>query len=160
MDDRLKNALGYDGVTIESVGRRLNRVCAYVGSRRTAATLMGVSEDMVHRYCSAKTRPPFIPLAELARQTGVRLEWLAFGDEPMLKSEEATQSYDPEASIAFDSMLMSNAIEILESVLLQMNIELEPSVKARMLSLLYQYARNTASVSERHRFAQDLVSSL
>ncbi|MCR9218994.1 MAG: helix-turn-helix transcriptional regulator [Alphaproteobacteria bacterium] len=139
---------------LEALAERLSRACAQIGTKRQAAQVMGVSEDMVHRYCRAETKPPFLPLATLARAAGVRLDWLAYGEGAMLQGEEAGAP-----ALALDVRLLVDVVETLEATLRALDLDLPPDTKARAVPLLYQYALVQPSTDNRLRFTRDLVES-
>lgn len=139
---------------LEALAERLTKACAQMGAKREAARVMGVSEDMVHRYCRAETKPPFLPLAALARAAGVRLDWLAYGEGAMLQGEEAGAP-----ALALDVRLLVDVVETLEATLRALDLDLPPDTKARAVPLLYQYALVQPSTDNRLRFTRDLVES-
>jgi hypothetical protein len=142
----------------ETLGGRLNEACAIVGSKKVAAEIMGVSEDMVYRYCRALTKPPFMPLAALSRAAGIRMEWLAFGDGPMRTMDE-TASTDDDAR-ELDSELLGAVITLLEQVLSEMALSLNPITKGKVIPLLYQFACATPHEADRQKFTRGLLKSL
>lgn len=84
--DRLsadKNAL----VPLDELGRRLTRVLDRLGTRRNAATVADRSVDQLAKYEKGIVEPPFSGIARLCLKAGVRMEWLATGEEPMLASD-------------------------------------------------------------------------
>lgn len=68
--------------------RRISALIGLFRSRTEAASVARMSTDQLARYEKGGT-PSFAPLAKLALAKGVRLEWLATGEGPMLASEAA-----------------------------------------------------------------------
>ncbi len=165
---------------LDGFGARLIDVCRLLGSKRAAADAMGVSEDMVYRYCKGDSKPPFLPMVLLCMRAGVRPEWLAVGEGPMRTAAApgsdaadappagevlvaAPGGAAPEETPATqfpDPQLLSDVIETLEEILAQYGLALPHDVKGRAIYLLYQFALASPSRPYRLRFARDLVASL
>jgi len=73
----------------EELGRRISQVVALYQTKRKAAEVAEISVDQLSAYEKAKNKAPFEVLTRLARAKGVRLEWLASGEGPMLREEGA-----------------------------------------------------------------------
>ncbi len=58
-----------------------------IGSRKEAARLAGVSDDMLYRYMREETPPRFEAIVRLAHAAGVSLDWMATGHEQPTAAE-------------------------------------------------------------------------
>ena len=48
-------------------------------NRESAAIVVGKDKDMISRYASGKSVPPFDAIIKIAKFANVSLDWLAFG---------------------------------------------------------------------------------
>ncbi len=78
--DQLKDAVQ------QAFGSRLESALNRIGTRKNAATLAGVSDDMLLNYTKGVSKPPFEVVARICTLAGVSLEWMATGMEPMEKA--------------------------------------------------------------------------
>lgn len=86
---------GGDGVA-RGMGARIKAAADAVGSRKRAAQLAGVSDDMLYRYMREETPPRFEAVACLARAAGYSLEWMATDQGPSHAVREAPADYESE----------------------------------------------------------------
>jgi hypothetical protein len=75
------------------IGKRISAACDLIGTRTSAAQAIGISVDSLQRYIREERFPSLEVAAALSTISGVRLEWLAFGTEPMKASEAVPQSH-------------------------------------------------------------------
>lgn len=71
----------------EELGSRINSVAKQFGGRENAASVAGVTAEMLGRYVSGKTQK--IPLAAIARMCeaqNVSLDWVWYGDDLIEKN--------------------------------------------------------------------------
>ncbi len=118
----------------KELSTRINAVCDVLGTKKYAASVAGVSEDMMHRYIrkDGGSRPPFIPLALLCKEAGVSLDWLATGEGPKLLTQREAAPPD------FDWDLMDLVICTVEKYLDKRNTMLPPSMKGQYIGALYR----------------------
>jgi len=69
------------GVTIPAEGMetRFKAVVDYFKSRREAAHIAGISEDMIYKYIGGRASLSLAPAAKLCAKVGVSLDWLVSG---------------------------------------------------------------------------------
>jgi len=60
-------------------GRRISEAAKVLGTRKSAAQVMGCSTDSLARYIRGDVEPPFSAMKRLAAASGKTLEWIAFG---------------------------------------------------------------------------------
>jgi len=72
----------------EGIGTRIGKAASLLGTRSSAYEVMGVSSATLQRYIAEETAPTFEAIARLCLAAGVRMEWLATGEEPMLAAVE------------------------------------------------------------------------
>jgi hypothetical protein len=107
------------------IGKRISAACDLIGTRTSAAQAIGISVDSLQRYIREERFPSLEVAAALSTIAGVRLEWLAFGTEPMKTSETAPQSHSQTArppNAELELGVLSVAIRIAESVLKEAGI--------------------------------------
>lgn len=66
---------------------RLVFVLQRLGSLQAAAEKTGFSTDQIAKWRDGKARPPFKPLAILAKASGMTLDWLAYGVKTLAYEE-------------------------------------------------------------------------
>lgn len=93
------------------IGSRIGLAADRLKRRTTAAKAMGVSADALQRYIREENEPPFGALARLCGAAGVRLEWLASGEGPMLAAETAPLSQSQVARL--DPEMIRSAVKLL-----------------------------------------------
>ncbi|KAG0165745.1 hypothetical protein DFQ28_010009 [Apophysomyces sp. BC1034] len=80
---------------MDGIESRIDEVCRRIGGRSAAASVAGVSDDMLRRYVRGDSKPTFEVIAKLARAAGVSLDWIASGEDvtaASAKSGEAVQA--------------------------------------------------------------------
>lgn len=80
----------------EGIGARIKAAADAIGSRKEAARLAGVSDDMLYRYMREETPPRFEAVAGLARAAGFSLDWMATGQGTAEAIREAPVDYETE----------------------------------------------------------------
>lgn len=89
MDHREKNE-STDPSLLSEVGSRIDEMCKYIGDRKDAAAVAGLSTDQLGRYIAGTSpRLGLIPIAKLCDKSGYNLEWVWSGKGPMLSGEAA-----------------------------------------------------------------------
>lgn len=63
----------------EEFSGRLKIILEKIGTLQAAGEMTGFTPDQVARWRDGKARPPFKPMAILAREAGLSLDWLAYG---------------------------------------------------------------------------------
>ncbi len=77
----------------QGIGGRIKAAADAIGSRKRAARLAGVSDDMLYRYMREETPPRFEAVVGLAHAAGFSLEWMATGHPPALAAAEPAAQY-------------------------------------------------------------------
>lgn len=77
----------------QGIGNRIKAAADAVGSRKEAARLAGVSDDMLYRYMREETPPRFEAIVRLAYAAGMSLDWMASGSEKPT-ARESSGRYD------------------------------------------------------------------
>jgi hypothetical protein len=65
-------------------------------TRKRAAEVAGVSDDMIPAYLSGVTHPRFQAIQRLAAETGVSLDWLATGEGHCFVLDRLVKSSEPQ----------------------------------------------------------------
>lgn len=78
---------------VQGIGNRIKAAADAIGSRKEAARLAGVSDDMLYRYMREETPPRFEAIVRLAQAAGMSLDWMATGHEQPAAHESAAH-YD------------------------------------------------------------------
>lgn len=92
------------------LGNRLAQVAKFVGSQAKAAELMSVSLSQFKRYLSGENTPTVEAIANLAKRTSIRLEWLVFGLGQMSDGEKRSGGH-PATNAAVDEELSARIFE-------------------------------------------------
>lgn len=79
-----------------TIGDRIKAAADAVGSRKEAARIAGVSDDMLYRYMREETPPRFEAIVALAHAAGVSLDWMATGRDAPRAARESAGRYDVE----------------------------------------------------------------
>jgi DNA-binding phage protein len=66
------------------LGARIRAVVQRFPGQAEAAEVASISTQSLHNLMTGKSLPSLIPLSRLAAAAGIRLEWIATGDPPML----------------------------------------------------------------------------
>lgn len=74
-------------IPADGIESRIDEVCRRIGGRSAAASVAGVSDDMLRRYIRGDSKPTFEVIANLARAAGVSLDWVASGDGDQRRRE-------------------------------------------------------------------------
>ena len=61
-------------------GARLSAICRYIGTRKEAASVAGVSTDSLHRYMRGEIAPPINVVAALAVAANKSIDWVVHGE--------------------------------------------------------------------------------
>ncbi|WP_411832282.1 helix-turn-helix domain-containing protein [Pseudoxanthomonas mexicana] len=120
----------YDLVPIPArgIGTRISAALDKLGTRKTAASSLGVSVDSLARYVREDNMPPFDVVARLCLSTGFSMEWLATGIEPPKAAPQmASQAVRPE--------VVSLAVQLAEEAL--EGGRLEPADYGQLVALIY-----------------------
>lgn len=76
------------GTAKSEVAVRLDQAIRAAGGPHSVSSESGVPLSTVNNYWRGITEPKALTLAALAEATGVRLDWLLFGREPMRQAQE------------------------------------------------------------------------
>lgn len=114
------------------IGTRISEAAQMLGSRRNAASVMGISSAALQRYVSEDNMPPFDAIARLCAAAKVRMEWVAFDLKPIVKqsmrlrgSETLPESQSQpmgHAQAKVEPDLISKAVQIADGVLTKYGI--------------------------------------
>lgn len=77
--EAVRQAEGAVPIRLAGIGKRIATLADAVGTRRTAASCMGVSADSLQRYIREENMPPFDVAVRLCVAADARLDWLATG---------------------------------------------------------------------------------
>lgn len=131
-------------VLAPEIGTRIGKVADLVGGRRQGAEAAGVSIASLQRYIAEEVEPTFSAIAGLAKAGKVRLDWLAFDEQPMLKDQSL-----PVAPL--DLKLLEDIIFEVEDYLQELGGTIESKKKAELLSLIYEDVREQEGKVDRAR---------
>lgn len=131
-------------IQCRGIGTRISEAAELVGTRKIAASVMGVSPDTLQRYIREEVEPSLGPVVALAKAAGISLVWLTTGSLPM-RPEEAP----PAPQGTWDPELLRDAVEALEEVLEEEDIDLSPSKKAEAIILLYEMEQESAATGQK-----------
>jgi transcriptional regulator with XRE-family HTH domain len=135
------------------LGVRLALVLEEFADRGEAARAAGCSERALADFVAGRRFPPLEVAARIAERTGVSLDWLASGEEPMTRAwrpaaasppatpehAEARPERDESEAVvpAIDSDLLAMVIGMILEALEEDGIELYSFAMAKLISLVY-----------------------
>lgn len=85
---------GEKSAVAQGIGGRIKAAADAIGSRKRAARLAGVPDDMLYRYMREETPPRFKAVVSLAHAAGFSLDWMATGRPPAMALGEPAARYD------------------------------------------------------------------
>jgi transcriptional regulator with XRE-family HTH domain len=103
--------------------RRLEIAAKRVGSFYALAKQLGVTEQTLHNYRTRGSDPSRRMLIQIAAATGVSVEWLATGKDPVGR---------------LDPSRLHDVVETVEALLEMTDRELTPRSKAEMIATIYE----------------------
>ena len=87
----MTNEDGTEGSSYKmELGTRISAVAEEIGTRKDAAKVAGISDDMLFRYIAGRSKVSFEPVAKMCESRGISLDWLHTGNSPMHISDPAT----------------------------------------------------------------------
>lgn len=116
-------------IQASGIGRRIDEIAVRIGTRKNAALVAKVSTDTLQRWIRGENMPAFDTAARLCLAAGVRMEWLATGEGPMLTSEIAAPA------AALDEKSLRTALELVEEAL--EGRQLAPALRAELVGHVY-----------------------
>lgn len=120
------------------IGTRISAACERIGTRKFAASEMGISVDSLARYIREENMPPFDVVARLCAAAGVSMEWLATGDEsakPLQDKALGESEAAPAASQSVRTEDLTLAVQLAEEAL--EGRRLEPADYAQLVMLIH-----------------------
>jgi len=67
-------------ILADRIGNRIRDAVERIGSRERAAKVAGVSPESLRRWINGSAGPPFLAIAALARESGLSMDWIAWGE--------------------------------------------------------------------------------
>lgn len=142
-------------ILAEGIGRRISEVAALLGSRISAYTIMGVSSAALQRYIKGENMPPFDVVARLCIHAGVRMEWLATGDDPMLASETSSDSGSQPTRPNMGTL--QEAAEVLERALDKADATTDSTGRAELLVAIYELLEQGSAIDAAERVVVSML---
>lgn len=113
------------------IGSRISAACERLGTRKNAASLLGVSVDSLARYIREENTPPFDVAARLCLASGQTMEWLATGIEPPAPVVDAVSQ-----DLSLETLKL--AVQTVEEARQIADLSLSPEKAGEVVSLVYQ----------------------
>lgn len=146
--DAMSGASDSRPIPAVGIGRRISDAATLVGTRKSAHSVMGVSSAALQRYIKGENMPPFDAVARLCVEAGVRMEWLATGDEPMRTAETASDGGSQPLRRDDLKMALQLATEALGDRVLP------PDKHAELVTLIYELLEEGLPEAKVLRFAR------
>ncbi len=126
----------------EGVGERLRQVEAHFKNRSRAADTAGVSKSTFLRWVNGEVDPSFGGLANIAKETGISLDWLAWGRGDIYGRASVTpKAKTSEALLTIDEDLLAQIAEGIGAVYADEGTAVSPAqlgrAAAAMLNQLF-----------------------
>lgn len=114
------------------IGNRLRKIEKRFHNRAEAAAAAGVAKSTLQNWIEGKRGPSFEGLANLARETGVSLDWLATGEGEMWTDQTPSVPEEP-----LDEALLNLVVEELERFREERGVRWSAERKARLITFGY-----------------------
>lgn len=138
--DYLKRPAGLNDSDVDQfftsgLGERINIAIELIGTREKVSDLIGTSPASLYRYITEVNMPPFDLAAKLCAAAGVRMEWLATGQEPKVIPRNTPSS-------AFVEPLRQVVIAV-EQALQEADRVMSAEKKADLIAAVYELFTST-----------------
>lgn len=122
-----------DAVLGSEFTARLEEICRMIGTKKQAAMVAGISEDMMHRYIRGDSKPSLQPMAKLCHHSGKSLDWLVYGHGTISQSMETSGN-----PLGLHLDMMEEVIEVTQEWLQSHNEKLSPKKTALLMREVYE----------------------
>lgn len=139
------------------IGTRIGVVAARLGVRKIAYKVAGVSSATLQRYIAGESAPAFDAMARLCVSAGVRMEWLATGEGPMLVSEVAPLSHSQAARPDLGRLV--DALALIDQALALTHRSADREARAKLAVMAYDVLGEEDSVADALRRIMTAVES-
>lgn len=75
-------------------GERIRQMVSAIGTHAKAAEVAGVTVQQIGRFISGKNSPSFLPMAKLAKASGMSLDWVSTGEGDPYGKSVALSTYE------------------------------------------------------------------
>ena len=107
-------------------------------SSRSFARAAGVSETVFRKYASGQSEPTRPALIAMAVEAGVRVGWLAAGEEPMMRSTSQSASDGASQAMRLDPETLESSIAAVDAGLGVLDVTMQAADKARLVMVVYR----------------------
>ena len=136
------------------IGTRISEAAKLLGVRKSASAVLNISAATLQRYVSEENMPPFDVAARLCAAAGVRMEWLAFDQLPMLqKDDQKTAQQSGSQPVRYDVLRV--ALRLAEE--LAEGKVLSTEDRAELVGLIYEMHEEGLPEAKILRFARAAV---
>lgn len=111
------------------LGNRINIAIELIGTREKVSDLIGTSPASLYRYITEVNMPPFDLAAKLCAAAGVRMEWMATGQEPKIASQNPTSAFVDQ---------LRQAVIAVEQTLQEADRVMSAEKKADLIAAVYE----------------------
>jgi len=125
------NRLSFVHIPAEGIEKRISAALDALGTRKNAASMVGVSADSLARYMRGDNTPPFDVMARLCAAANLSLDWLATG-------EDSYSPAQPDRPGSLNPAHMTLAIQAIEDAVTIHKARLPAAPKAEAVSLIYE----------------------
>jgi DNA-binding phage protein len=115
---------------------RMNVALEQAGGVAALSRKSGLSDGVIQKYRKGDSDPSRSRLVAISRASGLAVQWLATGEGPM-RQGAVTPGLLPVQGVGWDATLMRECIREVEELLSEMEMEMEPAVKADFTMDLY-----------------------
>lgn len=123
------------------IGKRMQAARLYFGLTQVEfAKQIGGSKPGIQDNESGKNMPGGKVISSLIRM-GINANWLLVGEGPMLLREMKETTPPP----SVDASVLATALKEVEQALEIRRLQLTPAKKARLISVLYDYVKNSGN---------------
>lgn len=145
-------------VRLSGIGTRISACADILGTRKSAASAMGVSVDALQRYIREDNMPAFDAVARLCAAAHVRMEWVATGEGP--ERLDALQGNESQVARP-DLAMLASAVEVLDRALDQAGATtINPAGHAELLVAVYELLEQGAAMDAAQRVVSSMLRAL
>ncbi|WP_085558248.1 helix-turn-helix domain-containing protein [Azospirillum agricola] len=124
-----------------TLAARLAQLADEAGNVTALARICGIPQRTMAGWVAGDREPKISDAAQIATRTGIRLEWLATGVEPMRHGEEvdvAAGALSSQPSQPINRQALMDVIRLVEEWLRRNKRDLSPDKKAEVFTELYE----------------------
>ena len=127
----------------EALARRIRVMVDAAGTQAKAARMAQVSVRQIAAYVAGESAPPLLPLARLARETGISLDWVVDGRGPQRRGD----------STRLNGELATRILEVIRAAYRDAGVALPDRELGRLMVAEYEDMSDAGVIDEDEEIA-------